>query len=782
MRDAVTVALAVLILWWLTARAGESAAWEADIARFVADLPSWLSTLAEAVYFFGALWVVGGVAIAALVARRARLARDLIIGGLAAWIIGRALALLSGRSTNEDLLDLITSGRLPPFPMVRIGVMTAMVATAAPYLVRPLRHVGWWVIGISAMAGLLVPAGVVTDVVGAVVVGLGVAAAVHLAFGSPQGRPTVGQISDGLRRLGVTAAGLHLAPTQPWGVVVVEGDLDDGRRLIVKAYGEDANDASLLSRMWRLMWFRNTELDVAKSAITRVNDEALVTLLARRAGVPVPDIITTGAADSEPALLAVAASTGTSLAELPAAEITDGLLDSIWGIVVALHGSRLSHGCLDPLHVVVSPGGVQLIDFAQGESPARLDSMRIDLAVLLVSTGLLVGAERAVAAALRTVDADEVVSALAYLQAPALPQRLRDRVRAADRARPLPAEDDEGAKRAPKLLDSLRVELIAATGAESPEAVQLQRITLKQILIVAGTAFAAWMLLSQLGDPAAMIDTLKTATWWFVGAGFLLALVPAFTDAIAARSALPQDLPIGPIVILQYSQKFTNLAIPSTVGVAAVTTAFFAKQGVPLATALSSGLLVSVGGFVVQMLVVIVSLIATGGDLSGATAGGHSGIVKILVFSIIIGGIALAVVMLRPTWRKRVLVPVRHGLKDMAKVLTSPRKFFRIVGGNLASQLLYAMVLGLSLHAYGESLTLPQLLLINTGTTFITGVVPVPGGMGVAEASLAAGMTAYGVPPEIAAAAAITHRLVTFYIPPIYGWFAFRWLNKHDYL
>jgi len=95
---------------------------------------------------------------------------------------------------------------------------------------------------------------------------------------------------------------------------------------------------------------------------------------------------------------------------------------------------------------------------------------------------------------------------------------------------------------------------------------------------------------------------------------------------------------------------------------------------------------------------------------------------------------------------------------------------------------LYAIVLGMNLRAYGASLPLPALLLVNTGATFIASVVPVPGGMGVAEAGLVAGLTAFGIPSDTAVAAALTHRLITFYIPPTWGWVAFRWLTRHDYL
>ena len=60
--------------------------------------------------------------------------------------------------------------------------------------------------------------------------------------------------------------------------------------------------------------------------------------------------------------------------------------------------------------------------------------------------------------------------------------------------------------------------------------------------------------------------------------------------------------------------------------------------------------------------------------------------------------------------------------------------------------------------------------------------MPVPGGVGVAEAALTAGLTAVGIPQEVAVAAAITHRMVTAYIPPIFGFFASNWLTERDYL
>ena len=84
-----------------------------------------------------------------------------------------------------------------------------------------------------------------------------------------------------------------------------------------------------------------------------------------------------------------------------------------------------------------------------------------------------------------------------------------------------------------------------------------------------------------------------------------------------------------------------------------------------------------------------------------------------------------------------------------------------LFGGNLGSQVAYALVLGAALHAYGTSLPLMDLIVINSLASLLGGLAPVPGGMGVIEAGLIGGMTAAGVPQSIAVAATFTARLFT---------------------
>ena len=62
-----------------------------------------------------------------------------------------------------------------------------------------------------------------------------------------------------------------------------------------------------------------------------------------------------------------------------------------------------------------------------------------------------------------------------------------------------------------------------------------------------------------------------------------------------------------------------------------------------------------------------------------------------------------------------------------------------------------------------------ELILANTVVSMFAGFMPVPGGMGVAEAGYTAALVALGVPNAAAMSTAIAFRLVTFYLPPIWG-------------
>jgi len=117
---------------------------EQSIFEFFNTLPDGLQSLFVTLYRLGALWAVGLVVAAALLDRRWRLARDLAISGGLAWAIARILgALVVEKDSLGGSLDVVTRfGDTPSFPLVRLAVVVAVVAAAAPYVSRPTRRVG----------------------------------------------------------------------------------------------------------------------------------------------------------------------------------------------------------------------------------------------------------------------------------------------------------------------------------------------------------------------------------------------------------------------------------------------------------------------------------------------------------------------------------------------------------------------------------------------------------------------------------------------------------------
>src|SRR5207344_2167512 len=111
-------------------------------------------------------------------------------------------------------------------------------------------------------------------------------------------------------------------------------------------------------------------------------------------------------------------------------------------------------------------------------------------------------------------------------------------------------------------------------------------------------------------------------------------------------------------------------------------------------------------------------------------------------------------------------------VKASFRTLRSRNKLLLLIGGNLATEVLFAAALGLMAYAFGYRIPLPTLILINSGTSLFASFIPVPGGIGVVEFALEAGLTSAGMSSEAALAAVFLYRLSTFYIPPIWGFFA----------
>jgi undecaprenyl-diphosphatase len=155
----------------------------------------------------------------------------------------------------------------------------------------------------------------------------------------------------------------------------------------------------------------------AASLIQAVEHQALVGMMAEHAGVRVPRVDRVIKAADGTALLAMERVDGSALDRLPAERISDGVLQRLWAEVNRLHRAGIAHRALRAANVMVDDAGQPwLTDFSFSDLTATQRHKDLDLAELMASLAVLVGADRAVAVATAVIGTRGVASAAPLLQ------------------------------------------------------------------------------------------------------------------------------------------------------------------------------------------------------------------------------------------------------------------------------------------------------------------------------------------------------------------------------
>jgi glycosyltransferase 2 family protein len=199
---------------------------------------------------------------------------------------------------------------------------------------------------------------------------------------------------------------------------------------------------------------------------------------------------------------------------------------------------------------------------------------------------------------------------------------------------------------------------------------------------------------------------------------------------------------------------------------------FFQRSGLPAAAALAVGVVDSFTGFLVEVFIILL-FVLTGGlaELHLERSGNRGGLLILLLA--VAGAVVISIGVAVPRLR-RMLKDRLAEARETLSVLRQPTKLAQLFAGNLAARIALALVLSACLHALGQPAPLGALLVVNTVVALFAGLMPVPGGLGVYEGALTGGLVVIGIPDAAALAAALTYRMVTFYLPPIWGWFAMR--------
>jgi membrane-associated phospholipid phosphatase len=181
----------VLALSALPIEAGSVGALEADVFRFINDLPGAIYGVLWPAMQLGNVIAAPVAALAAMLARRFRLAVGLVVSGVVVWLLAKVVKDLIERGRPAELLSDVSRRDAPAvgqgYPSGHAAVVVALAAVASPYLSRPLRIVVWTLAALVCLARVYVGAHLPLDVIGGAAFGLAIGALCNLALGVSRG-------------------------------------------------------------------------------------------------------------------------------------------------------------------------------------------------------------------------------------------------------------------------------------------------------------------------------------------------------------------------------------------------------------------------------------------------------------------------------------------------------------------------------------------------------------------------------------------------------------------
>jgi uncharacterized membrane protein YbhN (UPF0104 family) len=537
---------------------------------------------------------------------------------------------------------------------------------------------------------------------------------------------------------------------------------DDVRRDVVVLDG-DRQVVGLITRLWQALRLRGIESRAAISLRAVAERTALLSYAATAAGVRTPRLLGIGEFGDSIALVLEHASPAVSLRDLPDAEVHDDVLAEAWKQLVRAHAAGLTHRALtqDVLLTHRDPDGsphVWITGWEQGDIASSPLSRRLDLVQMLALIGLRVGPRRAVASAVRALPDADIAAIGPLIQSIALPRTTREEVR-----------------RTKGLLGELRVALVERLPEASVQPQRISRFSPRTVLTTTLTIIAIAVIVTTINFNE-IAQAVREANPWWIAVAFALALITWFGAGLTLVAFSPGRVPLLRATLTAAAGSFVALAAPAGIGPAALNLRLLTQRGVTMSMAVATVALVQVSQFVVTVLLLVALSIFTG---SGALVELPSPAVLVTLAAVALAVVATLLVPPVRRWGMGYIAPrLAQVWPRLAQMLSHPGRLALGVAGNLIMTLGYIVALWCCLAAFGQSLPLVDIALVNLVGNALGALIPTPGGLGGVEGALTAGLSAAGVPATIAFSATILYRLCTYWGRVPIGWLAMRFLER----
>ncbi|MCY0919102.1 MULTISPECIES: lysylphosphatidylglycerol synthase transmembrane domain-containing protein [unclassified Streptomyces] len=811
---------------------GTTAGLEEDISNGTGQAPDLLIKVAGLVSSIAVLLVPVAFAIERLIKRDGLRIADGVLAAVLAHGVTLATDLWVSQAASATIQDSLTlpTGTAGALTDPVHGYLAPVIAymTAVGMTRRPRWRVALWVVLLLDAFAMLV-SGYTTplSIILTVLIGWTVAYGTLYAVGSPNVRPTGQNLLAGLRRVGFqpVSAMRAEAPDGPEASEVSDRGrryhvtLEKGPPLDVTVVDREQQAQGFFYRVWRRLTLRGiTTRRSLQSLRQALEQEALLAYAAIAAGANAPKLIATSELGPDAVMLVYEHLGGRTLDSLDDGEITDELTRNAWEQVRALQSRRIAHRRLTGDALVVDRSGkVILTDLRGGEIAAGDLVLRMDVAQLLTTLGLRVGAERSVASAVSVLGPDVVADCLPLLQPIALSRSTRATLRKlarerADREREAVLESSRAAKAAREanasapaeataadrkaekralddaldeareedLLSQIRRQVLLLRPQAPVEPARLERIRPRTLVSFIAGAFGAYFLLTQL----AHVDfgtIIAEAQWGWVGAALAFSALSYLAAAMSLLGFVPERVSFLRTVLAQVAGSFVKLVAPAAVGGVALNTRFLQRSGIRPGLAVAS-----VGASQLFGLASHVLLLLSFGYLTGTEKTTEMTPSRTVIAGLLTVAVLVLVVTAVPFMRKFVATRLRAlfagVVPRMLDVLQRPKKLVTGIGGMLLLTGCFVMCLDASIRAFGggQAISYASIAVVFLAGNALGSAAPTPGGIGAVETTLTLGLIAAGLDREIAFSSVLLFRLMTFWLPVLPGWISFNFLTRKE--
>ncbi len=669
---------------------------------------------------------------------------------------------VSGRASGAVTSGTwVASTRFPSLPYV--SAAAGAMAAAKPWLSRSWRRAADLTLGVLVLVLAIAGTAGVPGLLLAVAAGLTVGAALLVLLGAPNRRPAPAAVAMALQAGGVEVLDLSLERAEGGRAQLYLAHRPDHTPIFVKVYAGDSRDADLLYRGYRKLLLRGLgDTWPTASLEQQVEHQAFLSLWARRAHVHCPKVELVTALPDGSMALALEYVDGQRLDALAPDEIDDALLDGVWREVRTLHEGRMAHRALRAANILVADGRPVIIDLGFGQQSAPPRAQAIDRAELLASSSVLVGADRAVAAAARVIEPASLAASLPFLQPLGLSAATRKQV-----SKPL--------------LPELRAHIAEVTGQEPVPLERLVRVRPRTLMTIAALVGAFYLLLPKLADVGDSFTAMRSANWGWVAVCVATSLLTYVAGAIGVSGSVRQHLPFVQNLETQFASSFVNRVTPANVGGMALNVRFLQKAGVDPAEAVTgTGLNALAGALIHAVLLVVFFAWAKQGAAKAFKIPSSSKLLVVIAVVLALAGVALATRKGRRFFQSHVVSFMKRSWATMTALAKSPAKLLALFGGSVGVTLAYIASFAAAVVAFHGPVTFAEMGAVYLGASLIAAASPTPGGLGALEAALVAGLTGVGMAPGPAVAAVLTYRLATYWLPVLPGWILFHVLEHDD--